>query len=109
MSSVAGPSTARARQLVRADVPPEHSENDGPGSTVGENSGKELDSDIGAEPTAAISAAQRTDPLPHERRELVVAIEVVRGPLEEVVVFLEAADRDVAVESRGARGSRPVS
>src|SRR3954469_4880891 len=69
------------------------SANDGPGSTDGENRGSALDSDIGAGAYRRASGAQGTDPGPHEARQLVVPIEIVRRLSEDVVVFLQAADR----------------
>ena len=75
------------------------SANDGPGSTEAANSGNGLDSDIGAGAYRRGSSRQGTDPLPHERRELVVTIEVVRRPLEELVLLAKVAERVVAPEA----------
>jgi hypothetical protein len=54
------------------------SANDGPGSILGENSGNALGSDIERGAYSRRSAPQCDYPLPHNRVELIVAIEVAR-------------------------------
>src|SRR4051794_35067297 len=69
------------------------SANDGPGSTAVENSGNELDSDIGAGAYRRHSARQRTNPCPNQDLQLNVPIQIVRGRLEQVDVFSQIAER----------------
>src|SRR3954453_13426831 len=63
------------------------SANDGPGSTDGENRGSALDSGIGAGAYRRVSGAQSTDSRPHQPGQLDVPIEIVRGPLEQLVLL----------------------
>src|SRR5882757_8183201 len=78
------------------------SANDGPGSTDVENSGSELDSDIGAGAYRPISTPQGTNPLPHKQCQLLVAVEIVGRLLENLVVFLKAPDRLIASKAKQA-------
>src|SRR3954451_16554785 len=76
------------------------SANDGPGSTSGVKSGNALDSDIGAGAYRRVSACQRTDALAHQRCHLIVPIQIVGGPLEDVELLAKVAEGVIATKAQ---------
>src|SRR5579859_4009825 len=75
------------------------SENEGPGSILGENRGNVLGSAIDRGAYSGHSTPQCKRPPPHNRAELVVAIEVSARRLRTTRIFIEKPDRNVALEA----------
>src|SRR6476469_5973804 len=78
------------------------SENEGPGSILGENSGNALGSAIERGAYSRHSTPQRNRPPPHNCRELVIAGEIADRGRQAVFVIRDVADGDVAVEAQDA-------
>src|SRR6476619_4915323 len=75
------------------------SENEGPGSIFGENSGNALGSAIARGAYSRHSTPQRNRPPPHNRGHLVIAIKVLSCCVGTVWVFIDQPNRNVALEA----------